>query len=71
MSEAPTKKYRVWGRVVGSKYLGEFEAETSEKALEMALDSDAASPSLCYHCSGECEDPVVEDGVAEEIEDGQ
>jgi len=51
--------------VVGSKYLGEFEAETEEEAIEKGLESNAAHVSLCHQCSGECEDPTIEEGSAE------
>jgi hypothetical protein len=60
-----SKMWRVHGTVTGSKYLGEFEAETEEEAIEKALDSDAAYISLCHQCSGNCEDPTVESATAE------
>jgi len=40
------KKWAVMGHVVGSKFLGIFEAETKEEAEDMAIESDAASVSL-------------------------
>jgi hypothetical protein len=59
-------KYRVYGTVVGSKYLGVFEADTPEHAVELALMT--ASVGLCYQCSHECEDPEITDASAEPIE---
>jgi hypothetical protein len=53
-------RFRCYGKVVGSKYLGVFEAETEEEATEKALASEAACISLCHQCAGECEDPEVE-----------
>lgn len=63
------KKFRVWGKVVGSKYLGEFEAATKKKAEEMALESEEASVRLCHQCSGECEDAEIDDVSAEVVKE--
>lgn len=57
-------KWDVTGVVVGSKFLGTFEAETEAEAVRMALESDASSVSLCHQCSDECEDPEVERAIA-------
>lgn len=61
------KTWNVTGVVTGSKYLGEFEAETEAEAIQMALESDAAQVGLCHQCSGECEDPEVNEAVASEV----
>jgi hypothetical protein len=61
------KRWRVNGTVVGGKYLGEYEADTAEEAVELALDE--AHVSFCHQCSGECENAEVEDATAEEITD--
>jgi len=58
------KKKRLWavyGSIVGSKYLGEFEAETKEAAIQQALNSAEASISLCHECSHEISDPTVDE----------
>ena len=60
------KTYRVWASVVGTKYLGAFEASSKEEAEEIAMESDEACISLCHQCSRECEDPVVDKADAEE-----
>jgi ferredoxin len=60
--------YRVVGSVVASKYLGEFEADSPEQAVEMALDSEAACISLCHACADECSDAVIETATAEMVE---
>ena len=62
-------KFNVVGVVTGSKYLGCFEAETAEEAVEMALKSDKASVSVCHHCSEEVEDPEVQSARAELAEE--
>jgi len=59
--------FRVNATVTGSKYLGEFEAETAEDAIEMALNSDRAVVSLCHHCSDKCIDPECSEAFAEEM----
>lgn len=61
-------KYHVVGTVHGSKYLGEYEAESAEEAVEMALAEKGGPISLCHHCSQECEDGNVESATADESE---
>jgi len=63
------KTYRVSARVVGSKFIGEFEANSKEEAEEMASESDEAYISLCHQCSSECEDIEIEEFFIEEIEE--
>jgi hypothetical protein len=48
-------KYTVSGKVVGTKYLGEFEAPSAEAAIEQALDSEATYIRLCHQCVNEVE----------------
>ena len=60
--------YKVYGVVTGSKYLGEFEADTAEEAVDLALESDEACCCLCHACSRECEDPSIESATAEPIQ---
>ena len=64
-----TMKYKVYGTVTGTKYLGTFEAESAEVAETMAWESDECCVSLCHQCFGECEDPEVTEVSAEEIEE--
>lgn len=61
-------RYRVWGKIVATKYLGEFEAETEAAAEELALESDAAHVTICHHCSDEIEEPEIMGCDAEEME---
>lgn len=59
-------KYSVNAAVIGSKHLGVFEADTPEKAIEMALDENGYV-SLCHQCSDECESPEIdEDNISAE-----
>lgn len=62
-------KFRVYGSVVASKYLGIFEADTKEQAEEMAIKQ--ASVSVCHQCSNECTDPEIDEVTAEEVADGE
>jgi hypothetical protein len=59
-------KFNVYATVTGSKYIGEFEAETKEDAIDQAELSGGAYVSLCHQCSAECEDPEAHNFVAEE-----
>ncbi|MCP1134367.1 hypothetical protein NKT34_13765 [Paenibacillus polysaccharolyticus] len=59
-------KYRVYGVVTATKYIGEFEADTKAEAEKMAWESDEAGVSVCWHCSKEVEDPEIHEIVVEE-----
>ncbi len=59
-------KYSVYAAVVGSKFIGEFEANSKEEAIALAEVSDAAWPMLCHQCSDQCSDPACTDFIAEE-----
>lgn len=55
-------KWSVYGKVVASTYIGEFEAETKEEALDKA--GKEAHVSVCHQCSRKIEDPEVTDMTA-------
>lgn len=46
-------KYSVYGLISASVYLGDYEAESEEAAIEMAEadDENDFNPTLCHHCS--------------------
>jgi len=68
LEEGLMPKYSVYGAVRASTYLGDFEADTPEQAIEMALASDAASISVCHACAGHISDPEIdEDSVTAEL----
>lgn len=46
-------KYAVYGKVHASKFLGEFEADSAEQAIEMGLESEANQFCLCHQCADE------------------
>jgi len=54
-------KYSVNASISGSKYLGTVDAESEEDAIQKGYDLDTAYCSLCHECSGECEDPHVDE----------
>lgn len=53
------KRYRAYGTVEGSKYLGEIEARSREEAMQKAWELDSVSVGLCHHCNRQCEDAQV------------
>lgn len=60
-------KFRAYAKVVGSKYLGVFEAENKEQAEQMALESDEAYISVCHQCIREIDNPEVTEVELEEV----
>ena len=60
-------RYRVWGKVVGTKYLGVFDAASKQEAEDLALESNEAHVALCWKCSGECDDAEIVEASAEEV----
>lgn len=64
-------KFAVYGVFHGTKYLGEFEAETAMDAEEMAAESEANFVSLCCHCANELEldDSSAMEFIMEKLED--
>lgn len=49
------RKYAVYGVMTGSKFLGEFEANSPEEAKEMAANSEQNNVCLCHQCADEIE----------------
>lgn len=60
------KTFSVCAVVVGSKFIGHFQAESEAKAIEMAWKE--ADVSLCHQCASECESAEIEELRAEEVE---
>jgi len=54
---AEMKKYRVYGIMTASVFLGAYEAEDSEAAIKLAEEDDNANwmPTICHQCSHEVE----------------
>ena len=61
-------RFSVVGAVQGSKWLGIFEADTADKAIQLALESSEAWVGLCHRCSAECENAEIQSAEATEIE---
>ena len=60
-------KWDAYGTVTGTKYLGQFEAETEEEAIAQAENSEQTYVSLCHHCSDQCDDPEIGKITAEKV----
>ena len=60
------KKWDVNATVVGSKYLGEFRANTKQEAIDKAVKANDWI-SLCHQCASECEDAEIQDVTASEV----
>jgi hypothetical protein len=58
-------KFDVYATVKGSRYIGEFDAENEDEAIEMAARSDRANINLCHQCSPKCENAECDDFSAE------
>jgi hypothetical protein len=56
-------KFHVSATVVGSTYIGEFEAETDQEAIDAA--STQAHVSMCHQCSKNCENIEITEFSAE------
>lgn len=50
-------KFKVGGAVHASTYIGEFQANTPEEAMQMA--HEVAGISVCHQCAGSIEDPEL------------
>lgn len=54
-------KWGVYGKVVGSKFLGIVEADTKKDAEAKADELLAnAYVGFCHQCSSNCEDPEID-----------
>lgn len=61
-------RYSVSGAVHGSTWIGEYDANTPEEAIELAYND--AGISLCHECARSVSDPEVCDLTAEDVETG-
>lgn len=57
-------KWNVSAKVVGSKFLGTFEAKTKNEAIAKAERSNGGV-NLCHQCADECEDAELTDFYAD------
>ncbi len=64
-------KYRCYGTIVGSKYLGVVEADNPEEAERNAWELDSTYISLCHQCAPECEDAAVTEVSVEEMDEDE
>ena len=61
------KKWDVTAHVYGSKFLGTFEADTAEEAIQKAY-AENGHVSVCHQCSHEINDPELGEAEATEAE---
>lgn len=61
-------RYSVSGAVHGSTWIGEYDANTPEEAIELAYND--AGISLCHECARKISDPEVLELTAEDVETG-
>ena len=59
--------YSVYAKIVGSKYLGEVEADSEDEAIEKAFQLDSCHCSVCHQCSKQIDNPEIDEITAEEI----
>ena len=57
-------KWDVYGKVSATKYLGQYEAETAERAEEMAMEANG-HVSVCHQCANEVSDPEIHECIVE------
>ncbi|MFZ4506055.1 MAG: hypothetical protein ACOYNK_06870 [Microbacteriaceae bacterium] len=64
-------KYRIYGKVNASKYLGEFSADSVDDAIQKAYDSEECCVCLCHQCASDAENAEIEidESCVEEIDD--
>lgn len=60
-------KYSISAKVVGSKYLGEVEADSEEDAIQKGYSLGTTYISICHECSSQCEDAEVDEITATPI----
>lgn len=52
-------KFSCYAQVIGSKYLGDVEADSLEEAEEKAEALETLNISLCHQCADQVEDPTI------------
>ena len=62
-------KWDIYGAVSGTKYIGQVEAESEEEAVEKGCELDGCCVCLCHVCASECQDPEIQEVIAEPCEE--
>ena len=62
------KRYAVTAAVVGSKFIGYFEAESADDAIKKAEKEGDCYISLCHQCADQVESAEIDELFAEEVE---
>lgn len=61
-------KYRVYGKVSGTKYLGVFEADSPEEAEDKALNSDSNTLDTPQGLEFDLDDSSCSEAIVELVE---
>jgi len=61
-------KYRCYGLVTGSKFLGVVESANEKEAIEKAEELSTCYVSICAQCAHEIDEPTITKIVVEEGE---
>lgn len=62
-------RYRAFGILDASKYLGEFEAENKKQAEEIAWNSKEQYVSICHNCSNKIDLGDMIEVIVEEVDE--
>ena len=64
------KKYNVYANVTVTKFVGTFEAESEEDAVEKGMDNpECCADQLCHYCSRKYDVGDVDEVFAEEVKE--
>lgn len=64
-------RFRIYGIISASKYIGEVEANTKEEAEEKAWSHENMGCCVCHQCTSEVEDPEILEIELEEIKEDE
>ena len=64
-------RFRVYGLVHGSKFLGEVEANSKEEAEEKGWKLDGTYVGLCHQCASQIDDAEIHTLQLEEVKPGE
>lgn len=60
------KTYTCYAKIVGTKWLGDVEAENATEALKLAHELDTCYVSVCHQCSDQVDSPEIDEVFVEE-----
>jgi hypothetical protein len=60
------KIFTCYAKVVGTKWLGDVEAENAKDALKLANELDTCYVSVCHQCAEQIDSPEIDEVFVEE-----